>query len=90
MDKSELSKLSDEELIIEKKKLIKSKIFYAISIGFLAGILIFGFVSWMLIPNKQFGFLIPMLIPIVFIYKILKAPNRNKDLEDLLKERKLD
>ena len=90
MEKKDLYKLTDQELLVEKKKLMKSKLFYATAIGFLAGILIFGFVAWSLSPEKRFGFLIPMLIPIIFIYRMLKAPNKNKDLEDVLKERKLN
>lgn len=90
METRDFDKLTDEELLAEKKKLIKSKLFYATSIGFLAGILIFGVVSWSLSSEKHWGFLIPMFIPVVFIYKIIKTPNTNKDLEDVLKERKLN
>lgn len=89
MDKAALYKLTDEELLIEKKKMMKSKLYYAASIGFLSGILIFGFVSWLMFSEKRFGFLVPMLIPVVLIYKILKTPNNNKDLEEVLKERNL-
>lgn len=80
MDKAALYKLTDEELLIEKKKMMKSKLYYAASIGFLSGILIFGFVSWLMFSEKRFGFLVPMLIPVVLIYKILKTPNKNKEL----------
>ncbi len=90
MEKKDLYKLTDEELLVEKSKLQKSKMFHAIYIGFLAGILLFGVVSFMLSSNKHFGFLIPMLIPVVFIYRLLKKPNKNKDLEDVLKERDLN
>lgn len=90
MEKKDYYKLTDEELLAEKKKLKKSKIFHAASIGFLAGILIFGFVAWSLSPKKQVGFLIPMLIPIVFIYRMIKNPNTNKDLEEVLKKRHLN
>jgi hypothetical protein len=90
MEKKDLSELTDEELLIEKKKLKNSKIFHAVSIGFLAGILIFGVVSWSLSSEKHLGFLIPMLIPIAFIYKLVKNPNKNKDLEEVLKERDLN
>jgi hypothetical protein len=90
MKKKDLYKLTDEELLVEKKKLHKSKIFHAVVIGFLAGILIFGVVSWSLSSEKRIGFLIPMLIPIAFIYRILKNPNKNKDLEEVLKERRLN
>lgn len=90
MEKKDLYKLTDEELLAEKKKLKKSKVFHATSIGFLAGILLFGMVSWSLSSEKNFGFLIPMLIPVVFIYRMLKNPNQNKDLEEVLKERHLN
>jgi len=90
MEKKDLYKLTDEELLVEKKKLTKSKLWYATSIGFLVGILIFGVVSWSLFSEKRFGLLIPMFIPLVFIYKLPKAPNKNRDLEDILKERKLN
>lgn len=90
MDKTDLYKLTDEQLLVEKKKLMKSKLFYATAIGFFAGIFIFGFVSWIMFSEKRFGFLIPMLIPVIFIYRLLKVPNKNKDLEEVLKERKLN
>ena len=90
MEKKDFHKLTDEELLVEKKKLRNSKLWYATWIGFLAGILIFGVFSWSLSSEKHLGFLIPMLIPVVFIYKLLKTPNKNKDLEDVLKERKLN
>jgi hypothetical protein len=89
MDKKELSQLTDEELLIEKKKLKKSELFHATYIGFLVGILIFGIVAWSLSSEKHLGFLIPMLIPIGFIYKLIKSPNKNNDLVEILKERNL-
>lgn len=82
--------MTDEELLVEKKILKNSKILHALSIGFLIGILVFGLVSWSMSSEKRFRFLIPMLIPIIFIYKLLKKPNKNKELEDLLKERGLN
>ncbi len=90
MEKKNLFELTDEELLIEKKKLKNSKILHAILIGFLAGILIFGVVAWSLSSEKHLGFLIPMLIPIAFIYKLVKNPNKNKDLEEVLKKRDLN
>ena len=68
LDKNNLSKLTDEELLIEKKKLQKSKTMHALIIGFLAGVLMFGFGGWILSPDKKIGFLIPMIFPIFFIY----------------------
>lgn len=90
MEKKDYSTLTDEELLVEKKKLKKSKLFHATYIGFLGGILIFGLVAWGLSPQREWGFLIPMLIPVAFIYKLLKNRNENKDLEEALKERQLD
>jgi len=90
MEKKDLHHLTNEELLIEKQKLKKSKLFHAAAIGFLAGILIFGVVSWILSSEKNLGFLISILIPVVFIYRIFKNQNKNKDLEELLKERGLN
>lgn len=90
MEKRNFAELSDEELLVEKRKLKKSKITSAIFIGFLAGVLIFGVVSWILSSEKRVGFLIPMLIPVVFIYGMLKGSKNNKDLEEALKERNLN
>ena len=72
MEKKNFSEMTDEELLVEKKKLKDSKIIHASLIGFLAGILIFGTVSWILSPEKRVGFFIPMLIPLFFIYKMIK------------------
>ncbi|MDX2284467.1 MAG: hypothetical protein NW241_09905 [Bacteroidia bacterium] len=90
MEKKDLYALTDEALLVKKKELRRSKIFYAAAIGFLAGILIFGVVGWILSPVKQLGFLIPMAIPVVFIYRLLKSPNTNQDLEEVLRERNLN
>lgn len=90
MEKKDLHHLTNEELLVEKQKLKKSKLFHAAAIGFLAGILIFGVVSWILSSEKNLGFLISILIPVVFIYRIFKNQNKNKDLEEVLKERGLN
>jgi hypothetical protein len=90
MKKNDFRELTDEQLLVEKEKLNKSKIFHATMIGFLAGVLIFGLAGWLMSTEKHIGFLIPMLIPIVFIYRMLKGPNKNKNLEEVLKERNLD
>ena len=90
MNAKDIYQMTDEELLAEKQKLKNSKIFHALFIGFLAGILIVGLVSWSLSSKKNFGFLIPMLIPVILIYKQLKKPNNNKELEELLKKRGLD
>lgn len=90
MENKDIYKMTDEELLVERKNLKNSKIFHALYIGFLAGILIFGLISWGLSSEKHIGFLVPILIPIIFIYKLLKKPDMSKDLEELLKERGLD
>ncbi len=90
MEKKELYSLTDEELLDKKKELKKTKLFHATAIGFLTGILIFGVVAWILNPEKQLVFLIPIFIPVVFIYRTLKSSNKNKDLEEVLKERNLN
>lgn len=90
MEKKNYNEMTDEELLVERKELNKSKIFHASAIGFLAGILIFGLVGWGLSEEKHLGFFIPMLIPIIFIYKLVKNPKGNKDLEEVLKERRLN
>lgn len=90
MEKKELYALTDGELLVEKKKLKNSKIIHATLIGFLAGIAIFGIVAWSLSPEKKLGFLIPMLIPISIIYRVIKSSKKNKDLEEVLKERNLN
>ncbi len=89
MTDKHFAELTDEALKMKKKKLQQAKIYHAAFIGFLAGILIFGVVAWSLTPEKKIGFLIPILIPIVLIYKLVKQPNNNKALEDVLKERNL-
>lgn len=90
MEKKDLSEMTDEELVVEKKKLKNSKIIHATLIGFLAGIVIFGVVSWSFSSKKHLGFLIPMLIPISIIYRLVKNSKSNKDLEEVLKERHLN
>lgn len=90
MEKKNFSELTNEELLVQKKKLKKSKITHALLIGFLAGVLIFGIVSWSLSSEKRIGFFIPMLFPVFFIYKTIKNSKNNKELEDTLKERNLN
>jgi hypothetical protein len=89
MTRQELNNLTDEELLVEKKKMTQSKFFHALWFGFLCGITIFGIIGWLNSPEKKFGFLIPIIFPIFFFYRHLKTPNPHKDLEAILKERKL-
>ncbi len=90
MEVKPFDQMTDEELQEEKKKLNKSKLFHAIFIGFLAGILIFGTVAWSLSDEKRIGFLIPMLFPVYFIRRTLKNSKANSALEQALKQRGLD
>jgi type IV secretory pathway TrbD component len=89
MEKQNLADLTDEQLLVEKEKLRKSKITHALLIGFLAGILIFGLIAWILSPEKQIGFFIPMLLPLLFIYRAFKKGRVKSELEEILKERNL-
>ncbi len=89
MDIKNLETLTDDELLLEKKKLKSSKIFHAAWIGFLFGIFAVGMTAWFMNPNRKIGFLIPMLIPVFFIYKAFKNRNANSELEEVLKKRNL-
>jgi hypothetical protein len=81
MTKKDLTSLTDEELLLEAKKMKKSEIISAFMIGFLIGIVIFS------IAVNSWG--LSMLIPLFIAYKLLKNPNNNQELKDILKERNL-
>jgi hypothetical protein len=89
MDKVDYSELSDEELLLERKKMKQSKQMHALLIGFLGGIVACGLTAWMMSDSKNIGFFIPMAFPIFFIYKMVKKPNPYADLELELKGRQL-
>lgn len=88
MEKENLSELTDAELIIEKKKLQKSKIISAIMIGFLVGIVFVGIAASIIAKNILV--IIPLLFPLYFIYKLFTNPKKNNKLEVLSKERNLN
>jgi|TARA_B110000238_G_C15934064_1_gene356050 purine-cytosine permease-like protein len=91
MNEQNYSELTDEKLMIEKKKLKKRKFINALIIGFLASIVAVGIVSWFLGSKKNFiAFLLPMVFPIYFIYLIIKKSKNDKSLEIVLKERNLN
>ena len=91
MEKTELYELSDEELRTEKKKLKKRKMFNAFVIGFLAAIVVVAVVAWSLGSKKNLiAFLLPMLFPIYFIYRIIKNSKKDKELEILLQKRNIN
>ena len=82
MKQKELSELTDQELLDEAKKKKSSNIFYALSIGFLIGIVIYSIVQ------NSLGFF--TLIPLFLAYKLINNSKYDKkELENLLKERNL-
>lgn len=83
MQQKELSELTDQELLQEAKKMKSNALIDAVFIGFLIGIVFASVVmnSWGLVT----------LIPLFLIYKLVKKPNdRQKELNNLLKERNLN
>ena len=77
-----LSEYTDQELMAEAKKMRSVNVQYALLIGFLIGIILFS------VAKSTIGFF--TLIPMYFVYKMIKNPNHDKvELERLLKERKL-
>ena len=92
MDMTILSKLTNEELLIEKKKLKKRKITNALIIGLLAGIVGFDITTWILgsKPKNFTAFLLPIFFLIYFITLIIKKSKKDKDLKIVLKERNLN
>ncbi|UOE42151.1 FUSC family protein [Chryseobacterium suipulveris] len=83
MRNKEVSQLTSQELLEEVKKLKSFSITNALFIGVLFGIVFFS------IYRGSFGFV--MLIPLFFIYKMVKDPKNKKfkEVEELLKERNL-
>lgn len=81
MNKKELSELTDQELLEEAKKVKPGSTLNAVFIGVLIGIVVYSVVK------NSLGLF--TLIPLFFIYQLLKGSKRNKELERLLKERNL-
>jgi hypothetical protein len=83
MTNKDLTECTDQELLDEAKKMKSFSVTNAFFIGFLIGIIVFSIVknSWGLLT----------LIPLYFIYKMVKNPNnkRSKELEKLIRERNL-
>ena len=90
MEKKNYAGMSDAELLLEKKNLKTSRLLHATGIGFLAGIVIFGFGGWIFSAERSLGFLIPMVFPIFFIYKLLKNPKKDEELVEVLRKRGLE
>ena len=81
MDQKELSEFTDQELLVEAKKMRSNSVVSALLIGFLMGIVI-----WSILQNTVGLF---TLIPLYFAFKVFHKPNKNKELKSLLKERNL-
>ena len=81
MDHKELSELSDQELLDKVKKVKSNPVTYALLIGFLIGVIIYSIVV------NSLGFF--TLIPLYFIYKLIKNSEKDKALDELLKKRNL-
>lgn len=81
MNRKNLEELSDEELLVEAKKMKSTSIINALLIGFLFGIIIFSVVK------NSIGFF--TLIPLYFIYKFFNKSKDDIELKRLLKERNL-
>lgn len=77
--KEELSQLTDVELREKAKKLKSSSIWSALIIGFMIGVVVYS------VAANTLGLL--TLIPLFFIYKIVKGSKNNDALKEVLQER---
>jgi F0F1-type ATP synthase assembly protein I len=82
MNQNDLTQLTDEELLAEFKKIKPSPIIDAFFIGFLIGILLFGFFM------NPWGAV--SLLPLTIIYAFLKKPKQYTALKNELEARKLE
>ncbi len=81
MTQEELSKLTDQELLDEAKKMKSASIINAVLIGIMIGIVIYSIVK------NSVGFF--TLIPLFFVYKIFNDSKNYDALKKILKERDL-
>ena len=81
MAQKELAELTDPELLQEAKKAKSTKIFDGLIFGVLIGIAIYSTV--------KNGFGLFTFLPLVYVPIAAKNKTKNKELEDLLKERNL-
>ncbi|WAC02927.1 FUSC family protein [Lacinutrix neustonica] len=83
MNKKELNKLTDEDLLKESKKIKTTRIIDATLIGVLIGILIYSITA----GNFSYFF------GIILLYAVYKLSNKNEykksEIDSLLKERNL-
>ncbi len=81
MTQEKLSKLTDQELLDEAKKMKSTSLTNAVLIGFLIGIIIYSIVK------NSFGFF--TLIPLFLVYIIFNNSKKHDALKNILKERGL-
>lgn len=81
MNYQKLSKLTNDQLIIESKKLKSNTIITAVLIGFIIGIAIYS------VMVNGLGFF--ALIPLFLAYKMAKNSTKKEDIEKLFKERNI-
>lgn len=82
MDEQELSAMTDEALLEEAKKLKRNEVFSALTIGVMIGVIVFSMIK------KTLGLF--TLIPLYFVYKMLRNSKNNDALKRILKERNLN
>lgn len=71
LEEKDYSGLTLEELLTEQKKVKKQETIFALIIGFLVGVIIYG------VARNSSGF-IYIAIPVIFIYTIFKNSKRYK------------
>ena len=81
MTKEELSKLTDDQLLAEAKKMKSAKITTAVLIGFMIGVATYSTVK------NGLGFF--TFFPLFFVFLLFKDDKKRKVLEEILKERNL-
>lgn len=82
MNEEALANLTDEELLIEAKKMKSNPIINAVFIGLMIGIIIYSI--------KKNGFGLLALILLFIVYKLINNSKKDKALEKLLNERNLN
>lgn len=81
MTEEELSNLSDQELLVEAKKMKSTNFINAVLIGFLIGVIIYSVVK------STVGLF--TLIPLFIIYKFTNASKNDETLKKVLADRGL-
>ncbi len=81
MENKEFATYTDDQLLEEARKTKLSPIFYALFIGFCAGIIFYS------VAKNTWGLI--TFIPLFLIYKAVKDSKKNEELERILKERGL-